>query len=160
MNPCCFKEDVDMMTLDFSPLYRSAIGFERLADLLDNAMSADVGGFPPYNIETTGDNRYRITMAVAGFTEDDLSIVQQENELVVTGVGKKEAEQHEYLYHGIAGRPFERRFQLADYVKVADAQMEHGLLQINLIRELPEALRPRKIEIGKGSAPQLEKKVA
>jgi molecular chaperone IbpA len=149
-----------MMSFDLSPLYRSTVGFDRLAELLDTAMSADVSGFPPYNIEVTGENAYRITMAVAGFTESDLSIVQQENELVVTGEGKKDAEQHQYLYRGIAGRSFERRFQLADYVKVASARLENGLLQIDLARELPEALRPRKIEIGKAATPRIEKKVA
>jgi molecular chaperone IbpA len=138
-----------MMTFDFSPLYRSTIGFDRLADMFDTAMSADVGGYPPYNIEAT-DNSYRITMAVAGFTESDISIVQQEDELVVTGSAKKDDEQRQFLYRGIAGRPFERRFQLADHVKVTEARLENGLLQINLVRELPEALRPRKIEIGKG----------
>jgi molecular chaperone IbpA len=149
-----------MMAFDFSPLYRSTVGFDRLADLLGTAMTADMGGYPPYNIQVTGDNGYRITMAVAGFTENDISIVQQENELIVTGDGKNGDEQQTYLYRGIAGRPFERRFQLADYVKVVDARMENGLLQINLVRELPDALRPRKIEIGKGSTLRLETRAA
>jgi len=150
------------MMFDFTPLYRSTIGFDRLADMLDAAMASDAGGgYPPYNIESTGDNSYRITMAVAGFTEDDVSIVQQENELVVTGETKKDSEQHQYLYRGIAGRPFERRFQLADHVKVTEARLENGLLQINLVRELPEALRPRKIQIGSGTATaRIEKKAA
>jgi len=149
------------MMYDFSPLYRSTIGFDRLADMLDSAMTAEVGGYPPYNIESTGDNSYRITMAVAGFTENDVSIVQQENELVVSGEGKKDLEQHQYLYRGIAGRPFERRFQLADHVKVTEARLENGLLQINLVRELPEALRPRKIHIGSGNTTaQIEQKAA
>jgi len=150
------------MMYDFSPLYRSTIGFDRLADMLDAAMSSGVtGGYPPYNIESTGENSYRITMAVAGFTEDEVSIVQQENELVVSGEGKKDLEQHQYLYRGIAGRSFERRFQLADHVKVTEARLENGLLQISLVRELPEALRPRKIQIGNGKATaQIEQKAA
>jgi len=148
-----------MMTVDFSPLYRSTIGFDRLADLFDNALASDAGGFPPYNIEAIGENDYRITMAVAGFAEKDLSVVQHDNTLVVSGTGRPEGER-QYLYRGIAGRNFERRFQLADHVKVSEARLENGLLTIALVRELPEALRPRKIEIGSPSAPRLEKKAA
>jgi molecular chaperone IbpA len=143
------KEDVDMMTFDLSPLYRSTIGFDRFAELFDAATHADVGGFPPYNIEAQSENSYRITMAVAGFGESDLSIVQQDNELVVTGRAETDAGTREYLYRGIAGSTFERRFRLADHVKVTEASLDNGLLRIDLVRELPEALRPRKIEIVK-----------
>lgn len=150
-----------MTQFDFTPLFRSTIGFDRLADLLDSAMASEVSGYPPYNIELTGDNAYRITMAVAGFTDSEICVVQQENELVVTGERKKEGDESRYLYRGIAGRNFERRFQLADFVKVMDARLENGLLEINLVRELPEALRPRKIAIGQGGAPRrLEAKAA
>jgi molecular chaperone IbpA len=143
------KEDVDMMTFDLSPLYRSSVGFDRFADLLDAATSANVGGFPPYNIEANDENAYRITMAVAGFAENELSITQQDNELVVTGNTDSDEENRQYLYRGIGPRGFERRFQLADHVKVTEANLNNGLLRIELVRELPEALRPRKIEIGK-----------
>ena len=149
-----------MMTYDFAPLYRSTVGFDHLADLFDAAMSNDASGFPPYNIEATGENSYRITMALAGFRETEVSVVQQGNELVVSGDARKDTENRQYLYRGIAGRSFERRFQLAEHVKVAEAQMENGLLQIGLVREVPEALRPRKIEIGKGTNAGLLKKVA
>jgi molecular chaperone IbpA len=150
-----------MTTFDFSPLFRSAIGFDRVAELLDAAMATEGGGYPPYNIEATGENAYRITMAVAGFTDSEISIVQQENELVVTGERKKEPEHANYLYRGIAGRSFERRFQLADHVKVTAARLENGLLTVDLVRELPEALRPRKIQIGSGTPQkQLQAKAA
>jgi molecular chaperone IbpA len=155
------KEDVAMMQFDLTPLYRSTIGFDRFADMLDAAMTSDVGGYPPYNIESTGENSYRITMAVAGFTDSDISIIQQENELVVSGDGKNDSDKRQYLYRGIAGRPFERRFQMADHVKVTEARLENGLLQINLVRELPEALRPRRIEIASGKpAAKIEQKAA
>lgn len=149
-----------MMTFDFSPLYRSTVGFDRLENLFDTALTTESTGFPPYNIEATGENGYQITMALAGFGEDDISVVQQGNELVVSGEAKKESEPRQYLYRGIAGRSFERRFQLADHVKVTDARMDKGLLQIDLVREVPEALRPRKIEIGKGVANRLLKTAA
>lgn len=145
-----------MTTLDFSPLFRSTIGFDRFSDILDAALStSDAGGYPPYNIVAVNENAYRITMAVAGFTEDELTIVQQENELIVTGERKQDQENVRYLYRGIAGRAFERRFQLADFVKVTNARLESGLLHIELIRELPEAMRPRKIAIGTGGGPKL-----
>ena len=150
-----------MTQFDFTPLFRSTIGFDRVADLLDSALTTEAGGYPPYNIEATSDHAYRITMAVAGFGEDEISIVQQENELVVTGDRKKEPENVQYLYRGIAARAFERRFQLADYVKVTNAKLENGLLQVDLVRELPEALRPRKISIASGKGPQrIEAKAA
>jgi len=139
-----------MMTFDFSPLYRSTVGFDRLENLFDTALTTEATGFPPYNIEATGENGYLITMALAGFGEDDITIVQKGNELVVSGEAKKEAEPRQFLYRGIAGRSFERRFQIADHVTVTEARMDKGLLQIALVREVPEALRPRKIEIANG----------
>ena len=143
-----------MTNFDFSPLFRSTIGFDRLANLLDEGLLTEAGGYPPYNIEVTDENAYRITMAVAGFSEAEISIVHHENELLVSGERKERDDKTQYLYRGIAARAFERRFQVADYVKVTGARLENGLLQIDLVRELPEALRPRKIEITRGSGPQ------
>ncbi|MEQ9143390.1 MAG: Hsp20 family protein [Parvibaculaceae bacterium] len=138
-----------MRTYDFSPLYRSTVGFDRLASLLDAAAS-DTGqnGYPPYNIERTGETAYRITMAVAGFSEEDISIEAQQNKLTITG--KKEAAEDEntrYLHRGIATRSFQRQFDLADYVEVKAATLENGLLHVDLAREIPEAMKPRQIEI-------------
>ena len=138
-----------MTTIDFTPLFRSAIGFDRLASALESAHRSDGGGYPPYNIEVTGDDKYRISMAVAGFSEKDLNLHVKESILTVSGSHKdeeKETQQH-YLYRGIATRNFERQFQLADYVKVVDARIEDGLLHIDLVREIPEAMKPRTIEI-------------
>ena len=139
-----------MTTFDLTPLYRSAIGFDRLADMLSNASRVDSNGFPPYNIESLGEDRYRITMAVAGFSDEDLDIVTEQNTLTVSG-GKSEDERadedRQYLYRGIATRSFERRFQLADHVRVTGATLENGLLHIELARELPEKMKPRRIEI-------------
>ena len=137
-----------MTTFDFSPLYRSSVGFERLANLLSNASRVEQGsGFPPYNIEVVDEDQYRITMAVAGFAEEDLDITSEQNRLTV--VGKKERGENEaqFLYRGIAERSFERRFQLADYVKVTGARLENGLLHIELQREIPEAMKSQKISI-------------
>jgi len=135
---------------DFSPLYRSSIGFDRVFDLLENASrppSAD--NCPPYDIARTGEDAYRITMAVAGFGLDELSIMHKPNMLVVSG--ERTAEDNgDYLHRGIAGRPFERRFELADHVKVAGASHVNGVLTIDLQREIPEEMKPRKIEIGSG----------
>ena len=143
-----------MRTYDFSPLYRSAVGFDRLANLLESASrTSSEGGYPPYNIETTGENAYRIEIAVAGFTTDELNIEVKENLLTVTGrktANDDAAPQKTYLHRGLAERDFERRFQLADYVVVTDADLVNGLLSISLKRELPEALKPRRIEIGAG----------
>jgi molecular chaperone IbpA len=138
-----------MTTFDLTPLYRTAIGFDRLADMLSNASRVDGNGYPPYNIEARGEDRYRITMAVAGFAEDDLDIVSEQNTLTVSG-GKTEAEDEDrqFLYRGIATRSFERRFQLADHVRVDSASLENGLLHIELKRELPERMKPRRIAIG------------
>ena len=140
-----------MRTLDFSPLYRSVVGFDRLADLLDSAAAETATGYPPYNIERTGDNAYRIEIAVAGFKPDELSIDLKEAVLTVQGrKGANDAERR-FVHRGLAERNFERRFQLAEYVVVTDATLADGLLSISLKRELPEALKPRRIEIGGGS---------
>jgi len=149
-----------MNALDFSPLFRSTIGFDRLMQLADTATRSD-GGFPPYDIEVTGENAYRLTMAVAGFTPEELEITVKENALVVSGKAKSESQEGRSLYRGIARRAFERRFQLADFIKVKTASLENGLLSIALEREVPEEKKPRKIEIGtaKGAAP-IEQKAA
>ena len=140
-----------MRNVDLSPLYRSFIGFDHLASQLDSAnRSEKSNGYPPYNIESVSEDKYRITMAVAGFSENELDIQSEQNTLVVKGVKAAQKEQKKYLYQGIAERNFERRFQLGDYIKVIGAEMENGLLHIELEREIPEALKPRKIEIGKG----------
>lgn len=142
-----------MATFDLSPLYRSTVGFDRLFRMLDQVGGVDGGGnsYPPYNIERTGENAYRITMAVAGFGENDLSIEAKESVLTVKGDRNDEADKdREVLYRGIAGRAFERRFQLADHVEVRGAKLENGLLHIDLVREIPEALKPRKISISTG----------
>lgn len=137
-----------MREFDLSPLYRSAIGFDRLANMLDNASRNDnQPSFPPYNIELLGENEYRITMAVAGFENDELNIQSESGSLIVTGQKQEQPQERQYLYQGIAARNFERRFQLADHVKVVTASMENGLLHIDLIREIPEAMKPRKIQI-------------
>ena len=143
-----------MRTYDFTPLYRSAVGFDRLAGLLESAArSSQENGWPPYNIETTGENAYRIEIAVAGFRPDELNIEVKENLLTVTGrktANDDASANRTYLHRGLAERDFERRFQLADYVVVSEANLVNGLLSISLKRELPEALKPRRIEIGAG----------
>jgi molecular chaperone IbpA len=137
-----------MTTLDFSPLFRSTVGFDRLSRLMDAALRNDeAGGYPPYNIEALGENAYRVTLAVAGFSPEDLTITTQENSLVVSGKIKQPEENTQFLYRGIAGRAFERRFQLADYIKVTGATLVNGLLNIELVREVPEAMKPRTIKI-------------
>jgi molecular chaperone IbpA len=141
------------MTVDLSPLYRTAIGFDRLATMLESANRVESQGYPPYNIEVTGEDTYQITMAVAGFTDDELSIESKQNELTVSGqkAGADDDAERKFLHRGIATRDFERRFQLADHVYVKSARMEHGLLHIELYRELPEALKPRSIAIETGN---------
>jgi len=149
-----------MRTFDLAPLYRSTVGFDRLFSMLDAFDSAP--GYPPYNIERTGENAYRISVAVAGFSEKDISIEAKENTLTIKGEKqtKEEDKSGEVLYQGIAGRAFERVFQLADYVQVKGAALEHGLLHVDLVRELPEAKKPRRIAIG-GQKPQvIESKAA
>ena len=147
-----------MRTVDFSPLYRSAVGFDRLAALLDAAASTDsASGYPPYNIERTDENAYRIEIAVAGFRPEELSIEVKENLLTVQGRKAANDEPRRFLHRGLAERNFERRFQLADFVVVTDAQLADGLLAISLKRELPEQLKPRQIPIKSTvEAPQIE----
>jgi molecular chaperone IbpA len=144
-----------MREFDFSPLFRSAIGFDRFPSLIDAARRASesVDSFPPYNIEKAGEDSYRITMAVAGFGPEDLNVEIRDGVLYVTGAGAQEADKDtEYLYRGIARRAFERRFQLADHVEVKSADLVNGLLNIELKRELPEALKPRSIPINSTGA--------
>jgi len=149
-----------MRTFDFSPLYRSSVGFDQVADLLDTVTKqTDQSGYPPYNIELTDENSYQITMAVAGFSEADLSIEAKQHELTVSGAREQE-EAAKYLHQGIAARSFKRRFQLADHVKVSGAKLEHGLLHIDLEREIPEEMRPRQIAIdtSKGGTSKAKRK--
>ncbi|HEY3797578.1 MAG TPA: Hsp20 family protein [Caulobacteraceae bacterium] len=149
-----------MRTIDFSPLYRSVVGFDRLADLLDSAAAETATGYPPYNIERTGEHEYRVEIAVAGFKPDELTIDVKESMLIVTGhKAANDAERH-FVHRGLAERNFERRFQLAEYVLVTDARLADGLLSISLKRELPEALKPRRIEINAGAATLIEEKAA
>lgn len=149
-----------MRTFDFSPLYRSAVGFDRMTSLLDAAQkSATADSFPPYNIEKTGEDAYRITLAVAGFGAQDLNMEVRDGQLVIVGKGDSEGGDAEYLHRGIARRAFERRFQLADHVEVKGADLKDGLLVVDLVREIPEAMKPRRIEIGVG-APAIEGETA
>ncbi|MBO6757929.1 MAG: Hsp20 family protein [Roseibium sp.] len=146
-----------MRHFDFSPLYRSTVGFDRLFSMLD-AANAETPSYPPYNIERTGENAYRITMAVAGFSDADLSVEAKEHALTIKGEKAEDDGDREVLHRGIASRAFERRFQLAEFMRVDGAHLENGLLHIDLVRELPEAMKPRRIEIGSGSAKQIETK--
>lgn len=141
-----------MRTIDFSPLYRSVVGFDRLAQLLETATADTASGYPPYNIERTDENAYRIELAVAGFKPEELNIEVKQNLLTVQGRKAANDEQRRFLHRGLAERDFERRFQLADYVVVTEAQISDGLLSINLKRELPDALKPRRIDIALGPA--------
>jgi molecular chaperone IbpA len=147
-----------MRTFDLAPLYRSTVGFDRLANMLDSAMTTDVGAntYPPYNIEKSGENEYRITVAVAGFTEDELSVELRDGQLLISARKAEDDEAPEgrtYLHRGIAARAFEKRFQLADHMRAVGAESKDGLLHIDLVREVPEALKPRKIEIASGAKP-------
>src|SRR5258708_29350423 len=142
-----------MSTFDFSPLFRSTIGFDRLGRMPDEALAEESSGYPPYNIERTGEDAYRITRGVAGFGEDDLNIVAQENVLLVSGKAKPAEEKTEFLYRGIAGRAFERRFQLADHIKVAGAQLGDSLLPVGPLPRGPEGERPRADKIWTRPAP-------
>lgn len=145
-----------MRHFDLSPLYRATVGYDQMADLMDRVLASDTGtkSYPPYNIEKTGDDVYRITLAVAGFGEEDLNIEVKDQGLTVTARKRDvaEDEQGQFLYRGIAERGFERRFQLADHMKVTGAGLENGLLHVDLAREVPEALKPRTIAIGNGRA--------
>jgi len=152
-----------MRHVDFSPLYRSTVGFDRLFSLLDSMGQPEQSApsYPPYNIERTGENAYRISMAVAGFGEADLEIEAKENTLLVKGNQAKDEESDaDMLFRGIASRNFERRFQLADHVEVRNAHLENGLLHIDLVREIPEAMKARKIDISSGGSKQIEAKPA
>lgn len=146
-----------MATLDFTPIFRTTIGFERVPSVLTDAMQRMESSYPPYNIEKCGENEYRIVLAVAGFGKDEIEIVAEQNMLTVRGQ-LKEKNGHDYLYRGIAARSFERVFNLADYVEVNDAMMGDGLLVIDLKRELPEALKPRSIPINVGTFVPLGRK--
>ncbi len=148
-----------MNRFDFTPYRRSTVGFDRLFDLLENQARNSAGGdnYPPFNIERRGEDRYRITLAVAGFKQDEIDITQQQNLLIVSG-RKKEQDEHRYIHRGIAARSFERRFALADHIQVRGADIRDGLLAIELVREIPEAMKPRKISIGGGEQrPQHDK---
>lgn len=143
-----------MRHIDFSPFYRSTIGFDRLFQLLDTVGSpdSDANGYPPYNIERLAENDYRLTMAVAGFAEDEIKIEVKEQTLTVRAEKKAEDKQREFLHRGIAARSFERRFQLADHIEVKGAGLKNGLLHIDLVRNVPERMKPRQIAIGNGEA--------
>lgn len=148
-----------MRSFDFAPLYRSSVGFDQIANMMDRALSSDGGqaSYPPYNIEKTAEDTYRISIAVAGFSDEDLGIEVKENALIVTARKADEDDTKTYLHRGIATRAFERRFHLADHVRVTGASHANGMLHIDLEREIPEALKPRRIEIASGK--QIEKDV-
>jgi molecular chaperone IbpA len=143
-----------MRNFDLTPLWRSTVGFDRLFDLIDDSLRlTDEDNYPPYNIERTGEDSYRISLALAGFKPDEFTVTAEQNMLTVEG-GKSDKGDHEHLYQGIASRPFRRQFNLADYVEVKGASFENGLLQIDLVRELPETMKPRRIEIKSGATAQ------
>jgi molecular chaperone IbpA len=145
-----------MTTLDFAPLFRTAIGFDRLARLMDTAASStEATGYPPYNIEKLGDDNYRLTMAVAGFKPEELDLVVKDNTLVISGRPVADTQKNEVLYRGIAGRAFERRFVLADHIVVDGADLNNGLLHVGLKRVVPEALKPRRIEVNTSVQPAI-----
>ena len=153
-----------MRNFDFTPLWRSTVGFDRLFDLIDQSLTlTDGDNYPPYNIERAGEDSYRISLALAGLKPDEITVTAEQNALIVEG-RKADKGDHEYLYQGIAGRPFRHRFNLADYVEVKGASFENGLLQIDLVRELPETMKPRRIEIKSGvpgqDNQQIEQKAA
>jgi molecular chaperone IbpA len=154
-----------MRTIDFSPMFRNSVGFDRMAQLADAALrsptASNAPAYPPYNIEKVSEDDYRITMAVAGFAEKDIDVTVNQNSLIVTGKVEKteESEGRQFLHRGIAERAFERRFELADFIKVTGADLENGLLHISLVREIPEEAKPRKIEV-RSSVPAIEGKKA
>ena len=148
------------MRYDYTPLYRSTVGFDRLVQLLDAASGVDTEvGYPPYNIERLDDAKYRITMAVAGFGEGDLTIEVKENALMVRGNKNTDETKRQFLHRGIGQRAFERRFQLADYVEVTGAELKDGVLHVDLVRNLPERMKPRTIAIGNGSPLSVQKQI-
>ncbi len=146
------KRMTSMRSFDLAPLYRATVGFDQMADLMDRVMSDTSGAqtYPPYNIEKTADDAWQIQIAVAGFTDEELSVEQRESALIVTARKAEEDERRTFLHRGIATRAFERRFALADHVRVTEATHVNGMLNISLVREVPEALKPRRIEIGGG----------
>ena len=149
-----------MRTYDFSPLWRSTIGFDRLFDLLDESRHRAEDNYPPYNIERLGEDRYQISLALAGFSPDEIAVTAEQNVLSVEG-RKSDKDQHEYLYHGISARAFKRQFNLADYVQVEAATFDNGLLRVALVREIPEAIKARRIAIdGGASSAQVTRKAA
>lgn len=148
-----------MRTFDFAPLWRSTIGFDRLFDMLDETQRAVEDNYPPYNIERLGGDRYQISLALAGFAPHELSITAEQNVLTIEG-RKSDKETREYLYQGISARPFKRQFNLADHVQVTSAAFDNGLLRIELVREIPEAMKPRRIEIGTAPVERIEQKRA
>jgi molecular chaperone IbpA len=155
-------ENVVMDRFDLSPLFRSTIGFDRLTRLVDAASRVDSAAlaYPPYNIEKTGEETYRVTMAVAGFSRDEIDVTVHENSLLVTGKAKTDEDEGRYLHRGIARRAFERRFSLADHIKIVGASLDNGMLHVDLVHEVPEEAKPRKIQIGSGQPQVLEQKQA
>ena len=150
-----------MRSLDFSPLFRNTVGFDRMVHLMDSLANEPTNSYPPYNIEAGGEDEYRVTMAVAGFCEDDIEITTHNGQLVVAGrIHRDEDDTRKFLHRGIAERAFERRFNLAEHVVVNGAQLENGLLHIDLVREIPEEKKPRKISIAAGSPETIEGKAA
>lgn len=151
-----------MRSFDFSPLFRSTVGFDRMTQLMDTAMKGadQTDGYPPYNIEKQGDNKYRITLAVAGFGPEDLDVTVKENSLVISGRTDVSDKERKLLHRGIAGRAFERVFQLADHLVVVSADLENGLLHVDLERVVPEELKPRRIEISSDGPKTIEQKAA
>jgi molecular chaperone IbpA len=153
-------EDLAMRTYDFSPLWRSTIGFDRLFDLAEAAHRAGEANYPPYNIERLGDDRYQISLAVAGFSPNEIAVTAEQNVVTIEG-NKSEKAEREFMYRGISTRSFKRQFNLADYVQVRSAAFDNGLLKIELVREIPEAMKPRRIAInGAGNVQQIEAKAA
>jgi molecular chaperone IbpA len=157
-------EDVAMRDFDLTPIWRSTVGFDRLVDLIDDSLRlAGEDNYPPYNIARTGEDNYRISLALAGFKPEEITVTAEQNMLTVEG-RKAEKDDREYLYQGISGRPFRRQFNLADYVEVKGASFEDGLLQVDLVRELPEAMKPRRIAVksgpSRGEPQQIEQKQA
>jgi molecular chaperone IbpA len=149
-----------MRTYDFSPLWRSTVGFDRLFDLINNEIPDVQDTYPPYDIVRTGEESYRITLALAGFTPEHVTVTAQQNRLTVTGTKRESGnDKQDYIYQSIAARPFERNFSLADHVEVEGATFDNGLLHIDLVRRVPEAMKPRRIEIGTGPATVNDNKV-
>ncbi len=148
-----------MRSIDLTPLYRASVGFDQFADLLDRVFSQDMGqtGYPPFNIEKTDEDAYRISLAVAGFAEDELSVEVRDNALIVSARKGEDGRERSFLHRGIAERGFEKRFQLADHIKVTGATHENGMLHVDLVREIPEALKPRTIEIARGGGRRPER---